>query len=400
MINDLVKFSGILRENGIPASIRSTQTAYEALKLLQDNGEILKSDYKISNNNEEILKEALSSIYLKNQRQRKKFNELFDSQFKKGETREEANPKGEKEKNSGYGNILKSRKFLRVYSYSIKPPQSNKFNQQHLEEDKIDYTPPLDPYLPQKYEDDLLYRDINQLNSFEGEIFELCQKLGRKIANRRARRLKRSHTMRPDIRRTIRKNLKYGGALIELVKSKPKLKKSEHFFLTDVSGSCDWISNWFFSLVYASGTSFRKARTFDFDNKTIETTLALEEPTPLKAFMEVRDLRVKNLMIHGSSDMFLSFKSFLNQVKLNHKSMVIILSDCRDWAGPKAEGKPRSAETIRIISEKSRKVLILNPEPKNKWNVVDSCVSHYEDAGAKFYQVGNLKQLADFIMEI
>lgn len=80
--------------------------------------------------------------------------------------------------------------------------------------------------------------------------------------------------------------------------------------------------------------------------------------------------------------------------------MVIILSDCRDWGGPKSNGKPRSAEIIKNMAEKSKKVFILNPEPKNKWNVVDSCVSHYEDAGAKFHEVRNLKQLADFIMEI
>ena len=51
MINDIVKFSNILRDNGIPASIRSTELACKAVSIVDK---------------EEInLKEALACIYLK-----------------------------------------------------------------------------------------------------------------------------------------------------------------------------------------------------------------------------------------------------------------------------------------------------------------------------------------------
>ncbi len=78
----------------------------------------------------------------------------------------------------------------------------------------------------------------------------------------------------------------------------------------------------------------------------------------------------------------------------------MILSDCRDWAGPKSDGRPMSADLIENISKKSKRVLVFNPEPKNKWNVVDSCVSYYEDFGAEFFEVRNLEQLANLISEI
>jgi uncharacterized protein with von Willebrand factor type A (vWA) domain len=384
MIKKVVEFSGLLRDKGIPASIRSTQKAYQA-------AEILKRD-------DDLLKEAFASIYLKDQNQRKKFEELFDSFFGNGG---DPGENSEEKEGTSSKNILKSRKFLKVYNYSFEIQDPPEIKMEKLEEDKIDYTPPLDDYIPPERDNsDYLERDITTLNSFEPELFDLCQKLGRKIANRRVRRHKKSKKMRPDIRRTIRKNLKHGGAIIDLVRSKPKIKKSDHFFLTDVSGSCDWISNWFFCMVYAAQNSFHKARTFDFDNKTVETTLALEEPTLLEAFMGVRDLRQKNLMIHGSSNMFQSFKSFTSLAKLNRKSVVIILSDCRDWAGPKKEGRPLSADLIRFIADRSRKVLVLNPEPEKKWDVVDSCVSPYKDAGAEFFEVRNLEQLANLITEI
>jgi uncharacterized protein len=379
----LVEFSGILRDNGIPASIRSTRTAYEA--------------WGIIGKDEDVLEDTLASIYLKDHRQRNKFEELFSSFFgKKGDKEEEGEGEGESSNNT-----LRSRKFLKAYKYSIEVQDPPEVKMDRLEEDKINYTPPLNDYFNQEVdESELRERDINTLKSFEPELLDLCQKLGRKIANRRVRRHQKSRKMRPDIRRTIRKNLKYGGALIELVKSKPKIKKSDHFFLSDVSGSCDWISNWFFCMVYAAQSSFRNARTFEFDNKTMETTSALDELNLLDAFIQVRDLRYKHLMVHGTSNMFQAFKSFKERAKLNRKSVVIILSDCRDWAGPKAEGKPLSADLIQHMAERSRRVMVLNPEPKKKWNVVDSCVSHYEEVGADFFEVRNLEQLADFISEI
>ncbi|MEN4018555.1 MAG: VWA domain-containing protein [Methanobacterium sp.] len=105
-------------------------------------------------------------------------------------------------------------------------------------------------------------------------------------------------------------------------------------------------------------------------------------------------------MIRGKSNMFTAFEGFLKHANLNSKSYVLILSDCRDWAGPKEEGIPKSAELIENMVKKSKRVLILNPEPKNKWNVADSRVSHYEKAGAEVFEVGDLKQLADLISEI
>ncbi len=103
MINEIVKFSGMLRENGIPASIRSTKIACDAFPLIEKN-----------NGN---LKEALACIYLKDQRQRKKFNELYESFFDK--------TKEEKEISSGLGD---KSKFLKKYNVSISTKRVSDFD--------------------------------------------------------------------------------------------------------------------------------------------------------------------------------------------------------------------------------------------------------------------------------
>ncbi|MGF7117238.1 VWA domain-containing protein [Methanobacterium oryzae] len=380
MINEIVKFSGVLRENGIPASIRSTQLACEATPLIE----------KEKGN----LKEALAAIYLKDQRQRKKFNEIFESFFDKKEVA--SNPK------SDFG--VKP-KFIKKYNVSISTKRVSDFDSGDKgQQYKIDYIKntlnDISDNGDREGNSELLKSDIKTLNTLQPELIDLCQKLGRKIATKRVRRYKQAKKRKPDIRRSIRKNMKHGGTLLELVKSKPKIKKQNHYFLSDVSVSCDWISIWFFCMVYAAQNSFNRARAFEFDNKTAEITSALFEPDLVDAFIKVLEIRQNNSMIRGKSNMFTAFEGFLKQANLNSKSYVMILSDCRDWAGPKEDKIPKSAELIENMVKKSKRVLILNPEEKKKWNAADSCVSYYENAGAEVFEVGNLDQLADLISEI
>ena len=66
-MEEIIKFSRLLRENNIPASLRSTQTAYETLKLFNDD--------------DNLLNEALASVYVKNQVQRAKFDKVFKTVF-------------------------------------------------------------------------------------------------------------------------------------------------------------------------------------------------------------------------------------------------------------------------------------------------------------------------------
>lgn len=379
-MDEIVKFSGILRENGIPASVRSTQTACHA--------------YPLSKDNNLDLREALACIYLKDQRQRKKFNECYELFFnhKIGSSKESSTKEKDKSK------------FIRKLNISVTRQNKAEFNYNNNYQMKLDHIKntlnDVDDDADHEGDSRLLKSDLHKLNILQPELIDLCQKLGRKIATKRVRRYKQAKKQRPDIRKTIRKNLKHGGSLVELVKSKPKIKKQNHFFLSDISVSCDWISIWFFCMIYAAQNSFNRARAFEFDNSTIEITSALHEINIMDAFIKVLDKRKRNSMIHGKSNMYTAFESFLKQANINHKSYVLILSDCRDWAGPKYEKEPLSADFISVMARKAKKVLILNPEPKIKWNAADSCVSSYEDAGAEAFEVSNLEQLADLIVNI
>ena len=384
MLNKIANFSAQLRQEGLPVSIRSTQSA---VKIYRDLGE----------SDRQLLKTALMAVYVKDRYDIPKFNKIFEKIFKV-----EVEPQNNPELNKGRaysGNGPRSNKYIiKKQNTAFQKVQKEKINNEKLK--MLSGQPLLDEVKQLERDGELMNKDLTKLNRFDPRMLEICQRLGKRIANKRSRRKIHSHTNKIDMRRTIRANMKYGGVPLEIVKAKPRPHKNEHLFLNDISGSCEWISSWFFMLMFSAQTAFKKSRTFEFDNKVIETTHALKEEYLIDSFIKVKDMRVKNMMVHGTSDMYSAFKMFQDMAHITNKSYVIILSDCRDWAGPKVNGIPASVEIVEEMVRDAKKVIILNPEDRNKWDVVDSCVSLYVDAGARVFEVNTLNQLAQFVEQM
>ena len=380
MVNErIVALSNQLREEGVSVSVRSTKTACEVWDLMKSSTDIKDMQY------------ALKTVYIKDTHDEQKFDDIFEEIFEEAEegvkhtTKEETDspfedPAIEQEDIMG----LPDSQISDIPIEQMIPPE---FDAENLQQNKI-------------HEKDLLKSDINNLNTFDERIVDLCRKLGKKIANSRARRKRLMRSNNINMPRTIRTNLKNGGKLIDIVYAKPKMNKTKHIFLNDVSGSCDWISNWFFSIIYGCQRSFDKISCFEFDNKIIETTDALQTESYEISYEAVTLKKLQRGMIHGRSDMASSFKEFLARTHLNHRTTVIILSDCRDWQGKREEGILESASILKEIVTKSSKVLIFNPEPESKWDTPTSCVRDYQNAGAQVYEIKNLEHLARLITDL
>lgn len=384
MINKIANLSAQLRQEGLPVSIRSTQAA---VKIHMDLGEA----------DRQLLKTALMAVYVKDRYDIPKFNKVFEKIFK---IEMEHKKTQELNKGTAYrGKGPKSNKYIiKKQNNAYQKVRKEKINNEKLK--MLSGQPLLEEVKQLERDGELMNRDLTKLNRFDPRMLEICQRLGKRIANKRSRRKVKSSSNKIDMRRTIRANMKYGGVPLELVRAKPRPHKNEHLFLNDISGSCEWISSWFFMLMFSAQTAFKKSRTFEFDNKVIETTQALKEEYLIDSFIKVKDMRVKNMMVHGTSDMYSAFTKFQDMARINNKSYVIILSDCRDWAGPKVKGVPASVEVVEEMVRDAKKVIILNPEDRNKWDVVDSCVSLYKDAGAQVFEVNTLNQLAQFVEQM
>ena len=384
MLKKIANLSAQLRQEGLPVSIRSTQAA---VKIYMELGET----------DRQLLKTALMAVYVKDKYDIPKFNKIFEEIFKVEVQKPVSEELNRGKAYSGTG--PKSNKYIiKKQNNMFQKVKKEKINNEKLK--MLSGQPLLEEVKQLERDGELMNKDLTKLNRFDPRMLEICQRLGKRIANKRSRRKIHSHTNKIDMRRTIRANMKYGGVPLELVKAKPRPHKNEHLFLNDISGSCEWISSWFFMLMFSAQTAFKKSRTFEFDNKVIETTHALKEEYLIDSFIKVKDMRVKNMMVHGTSDMYSAFKKFQEMAHINNKSYVIILSDCRDWAGPKVKGIPASVEIVEEMVRDAKKVIILNPEDRNKWDVVDSCVSLYRDAGAQVFEVNTLNQLAQFVEQM
>ena len=385
MINKIANLSEALRGEGLPVSIRSTQSAFEIYQNLGDS-------------DKNLLKTALMAVYVKDRYDIPKFLKMFDEIFKDAVIENEMMENPNKSK-AYLGTGPKSNKYIIKKQDTI----GKKIRKEKIDNAKLKMLsgqPLLEEAKKLERDGELMNKDLTKLNRFDPRMLEICQRLGKRIANKRSRRKVEANSHKIDMRKTMRANLKYGGVPLELIKAKPRPHKNEHLFLNDISGSCEWISSWFFMLMFSAQTAFKRSRTFEFDNKVIETTDALKEEYLIDSFVKVRDQRVRNMMVHGTSDMHSAFNQFMDLAKINNKSYVIILSDCRDWAGPKVNGIPASVELVEEMVRQAKKVIILNPEERNKWDIVDSCVSLYEGAGAQVFEVNTLNQLAHFVEQM
>ena len=374
MLKKIATLSADLRKEGLPVSIRSTQAA------MQIYGELGESDRN-------LLKTALLAIYVKDRYDIPKFLKVFEEVFALPDPEKEI--KKDLNKSKAYrGTGPKSNKYIIKKQDTIgKRIRKEKVDNEKLK--MLSGQPLLEEAKKLERDGELMNKDLTKLNRFDPRMLEICQRLGKRIANKRSRRKIQANSHKIDMRRTMRANLKYGGVPLELVKAKPRPHKNEHLFLNDISGSCEWISSWFFMLMFSAQTAFKRSRTFEFDNKVIETTKALKEEYLIDSFIKVK-----------TSDMYSAFKQFQEKANINNKSYVIILSDCRDWAGPKVNKIPASVELVEEMVRDAKKVVILNPEDKNKWDIVDSCVSLYKDAGAHVFEVNTLNQLARFVEQM
>lgn len=368
----IITLSNFLRNDGMNVSIRSTITAsgfYEQYHEEFDNDQ---------------LKVALKCIYIKNKSDEDKFNKAYDKIFSPQKPQKSRKPKKQQNK-----------------------PESITETQEVIETETIEENTRYEEniqLIEQRQQQKIINNNITHdslimLDNYDNRIFDICQRLSKKIANQRNKRRKLAKSHAINMPKTIRHNLKNGGHLINLLKQKPPVKKTKQIFLCDVSGSCQWVSTWFFAILYGCYKTFDKMRVYDFDNKAVDVTNTLK--MDFKNTYEIntvhQSLGVKSF---GQSDMSKAFREFLKDANLNRNTDIIILSDCRDWKGKRVDGILESAHLIHEMTKRSRKVIILNPEKKIRWDTPTSCVKDYQKAGAEVYQTNTLDEFADVVAKL
>ena len=240
-------------------------------------------------------------------------------------------------------------------------------------------------------EKDFLFTDAEERR----KLLKETKNLGLILANKFVKYTKSASKGKLLFRKTIRKSLKNGGSLYDIV-LKPKIKKKPRLILLcDISGSMALYSLFGLTLLFGVVQRFRSVHAFVFIDGITDITKELKN---LKFNNINKILTNWNQYVHvdGHSDYDKSFKDLLDEKIISNSSFntLIVIGDARN------NYRPINTETIDKLSKKFQNIYWMNPERSQYWNAGDSQFHHYQSISKKYSEVRNFEQLKTFIKSI
>jgi uncharacterized protein with von Willebrand factor type A (vWA) domain len=227
------------------------------------------------------------------------------------------------------------------------------------------------------------YLSEEEMTKMREAITRLAQRLKNIIAVRRKRKKKG----RFDIKRTLRKNIEYGGVPFKLKFDQRKKEKPQILVMCDVSDSVRNASRFMLQFVYSLQDLYSRVRSFVFVADIGEVTESFRT-NDIKDALDVA-LKGDVINVYAHSDFGRSFRNFISDHigAVNKRTTVIILGDARnnynlphDWC-------------LREIRQRARRIIWLNPESRNTWGFGDSEMERYQVHCDLVEECRNLNQL-------
>lgn len=219
----------------------------------------------------------------------------------------------------------------------------------------------------------------------------LIHRIARRLRERYSKPRKRQRRGHLDVRRTIRRNAAWGGVPFLTTWKRRHRDKPKIIAICDVSGSVAKVSDFFLLLIYNLHEVVSDVRSFAFSSHLIEVSDLLEQHEPEQAMKEIM-----SKVGFGSSDYGKSLADFekLCLSAVTPQTTVIVLGDAR------TNNLDPRADILRRISERSKRLVWLNPEGRMAWGWGDSEMPRYATYCGLVRQCATAKQLERAITDI
>lgn len=161
--------------------------------------------------------------------------------------------------------------------------------------------------------------------------------------------------------------------------------------LCDVSGSVAQVSDFFLLLIHSLHEVVDDVRSFAFSSHLIEVSGILEKKSPEEAMAEIM-----SKVGFGSSDYGSSLVDFEKDFMstLTPQTTVIVLGDAR------SNNLDPRADILRRVSERSKRLVWLNPEGRLAWGFGDSEMPRYATFCSVVRQCATAQQLERAVSDI
>jgi uncharacterized protein len=219
----------------------------------------------------------------------------------------------------------------------------------------------------------------------------LIRQIARRLRERYSKPRKRQRRGHLDVRRTLRRNAAWGGVPFLTAWKRRKRDRPKIVALCDVSGSVARVSDFFLLLIHSLHEVVSDVRSFAFSGHLIEVSDILESNTPEEAMRQIM-----SKVGFGSSDYGSSFADFERQwmQSVTPQTTVIVLGDAR------SNNLDPGADILRRVSERSKRVVWLNPESRMTWGWGDSEMTRYQTFCNVVRQCATAQQLERAVSDI
>jgi uncharacterized protein with von Willebrand factor type A (vWA) domain len=323
---NVVQFCRFLRSHNFMVGVEEEATVLSALHLL---------DYS----NQPVFKLALKTVLCRSRQELLAYDDLFNEYWKELAKAIDSKVKTKAEPKAKPGSQDKSFKALKTWLNGNRNEQ-------------------LEQTASYSYSESLSKKDFSLVSADEmEELVRSIKALSRRLAAQLNRRYQKSGKVSlPDLRRTLRKNMRNGGELIEIQFRKPKRNRTRLVVLCDVSKSMDLYSSFLLQFMFAFQQVYPRISTFTFSTSLQYITPLLKQndfKTALRSISTESNSWSAGTRIGESLHKFV--EDYGRRV-LDKRTIVIILSDGWDTGAISL-----LEESMRYIQKTSKKIIWLNP---------------------------------------
>jgi uncharacterized protein with von Willebrand factor type A (vWA) domain len=194
---------------------------------------------------------------------------------------------------------------------------------------------------------------IEESRAISQAILLIATKIATQVS-RRKKRATRGEEM--DLRWTLRRNIKYGGEIIELVERKRRIKKTRVVLLCDVSGSMDCYSRFLIQFMYGLQNELWGVETFVFSTSLTRITHLIRSKEIGSALERISH---SVLGWSGGTNIGRSLYTFNREFApsmVTHRTVIVVISDGWD------RGDVALLEReMRSLKRRCHKIIWLNP---------------------------------------
>lgn len=215
-----------------------------------------------------------------------------------------------------------------------------------------------------------------KLSNLEERDFFLMKKIIQKMVKRlnsiHSRRKKQAKRGKLDFKKTLRKSISSQGIIFDMKFKSRKVDRPDIIVLCDVSRSVQAVSRFMLLFLYSLNEEIAKINSFVFCSNLVDVSHVFQEDDVEKALSRVESNSGLGI-IYGKTD----YGQVLRELKehcinrINTKTTLIILGDARNnWGNPETP-------ILKLIHDRSKKIIWLNPEPRSFWGIGDSEMDKY-----------------------